>query len=165
MCSLDMIKILSAMDTQLPLSDYSAPYLSWRSIHASGNIIQSLFMELVNQHQRALQYPKRICEWYTTSVQCGQMLNIRYLTMGFQPADHFDFSYLNPVIFLVAAQQENGSPDKPPWTWLKAISLIPQVYGQLLINELCCMKYCIIQWMGGNKHGLQLGLNTSMHLI
>jgi hypothetical protein len=78
----------------------------------------------------------------------------------FSRANHYDFSYLNPVIFLVAAQQENGSPDKTTvgLDWKANIGHATQFYGQLLINEFILHE--VLHYGNGywaNKQGLQLG--------
>jgi len=79
----------------------------------------------------------------------------------FSRADHYDFSYLNPVIFLVSAQQQNGSPDKTTAgiDWKANIGHAVQFYGQLVINEF--ILHQILHYGDGywaNKQGFQLGL-------
>ncbi len=146
------------------LSDYSAPYLFLKINTRVWRInYQALFMELVNQHQRGdYQYPKKYAVVHHLSFNAARWLNIGlYDNVVFTRADHFDFSYLNPVIFLVAAQQENGSPDKTTvgLDFKANIGHATQVYGQLLINEFVLhevMHYSRGWW--GNKQGLQLGV-------
>jgi len=79
----------------------------------------------------------------------------------FSRPDHYEFSYLNPVIFLPAAQQQNGSPDKSTvgLDFKANIGHVTQVYGQLLFNEFVLkeIRHYSNGWWG-NKQGLQLGI-------
>ncbi len=88
--------------------------------------------------------------------ECWPVRNI-----AFNRADYFDFSYLNPVIFLSAAQQENGSPDKTTigFDFKANIAHKAQLYGQLLFNEFVWnqIKHYSDGWWG-NKQGLQFGV-------
>lgn len=148
----------------LLLSDYSAPYLFLKVNTRIWKInYQILYMELVNQHLRGdYQYPKKYGIIHHLSFNAAKWLNVGLFdNVIFSRADHFDFSYLNPVIFLVAAQQENGSPDKTTvgLDFKANIGHATQVYGQLLINEFVLreIKHYSDGWWG-NKHGLQLGV-------
>jgi hypothetical protein len=146
------------------LSDYSAPYLFLKINTRIWKLnYQNIFMELISQHQRGdYQYPKKYAVVHHLSVNATKWLNIGlYDNVVFSRADYFDFSYLNPVIFLVAAQQENGSPDKTTvgLDFKANIGHATQLYGQLLINEFVLhevMHYSNGWW--GNKQGLQLGI-------
>lgn len=146
------------------LSDYSAPYLFlkidtrvWKMNY------DVIFMELISQHQRGdYQYPKKYAVVHHLSINAAKWLNLGlYDNVVFSRADYFDFSYLNPVIFLVAAQQENGSPDKTTvgFDFKANIGHTVQAYGQFLINEFVLhevLHYSNGWW--GNKQGLQLGI-------
>jgi hypothetical protein len=84
-----------------------------------------------------------------------------YENIVYSRPDHYEFSYLNPVIFLVTAQQENGSPDKTTTglDFKANIGHAVQFYGQILINEFVLnqiLHYSRGWW--GNKQGLQLGI-------
>ncbi|HEY4155637.1 MAG TPA: hypothetical protein VGM24_09415 [Puia sp.] len=146
------------------LSDYSAPYLFLKFNTRIWKLnYEDIFMELISQHQRGdYQYPKKYAVVHHLSVNASKWLNIGlYDNVVFSRADYFDFSYLNPVIFLVAAQQENGSPDKTTvgLDFKANIGHATQLYGQLLINEFVLhevLHYSNGWW--GNKQGLQLGL-------
>jgi hypothetical protein len=146
------------------LSDYSAPYLFLKLNTQIWKLnYQTIFMELISQHQLGdYQYPKKYAVVHHLSVNATKWLNLGlYDNVVFSRANYFDFSYLNPVIFLVAAQQENGSPDKTTvgLDFKANIGHSTQVYGQLLINEFVLhevLHYSDGWW--GNKQGLQLGL-------
>ncbi len=146
------------------LSDYSAPYLFlklntriWKFNY------QNIFMELVSQYQRSgdYQYPKKYAVVHHLSFDATRWLNLGlYQNVVFSRANYFDFSYLNPVIFLVSAQQQNGSPDKTTvgLDFKANVAHSFQFYGQLVINEFVLKEvthYSNGWW--GNKQGLQLG--------
>lgn len=146
------------------LSDFSAPYLFLKFNTRIWKLnYQTIYMELVSQHLTGsdYQYPKKYGVIHHLNVNAT-----RWLTLGlfenvmFSRANHYDFSYLNPVIFLVAAQQENGSPDKTTvgLDWKANIGHQTQFYGQLLINEF--ILHQVLHYSDGywaNKQGLQLG--------
>ncbi|HVY73566.1 MAG TPA: hypothetical protein VG890_01985, partial [Puia sp.] len=122
------------------LSDYSAPYLFLKFNTRIWKLnYDIMFMELISQHQKGdYLYPKKYAAVHHLSINATKWLNLGlYDNVVFSRANYFDFSYLNPIIFLVAAQQENGSPDKTT-VGLDAkanIGHVVQLYGQLLINE------------------------------
>ena len=124
---------------------------------------QLLYSELINQHQLGdYQYPKKYGVFHHLSFNATRWLNLGIFgNIMFSRPDHFEFSYLNPLIFLVPAQQENGSPDKTTMglDFKANIAHVLQFYGQLLFNEFNLHE--ILNWSQGwwgNKQGLQLGL-------
>ena len=145
------------------LSDYSAPYLFLKFNTRIWKLnYQNIFMELTNQHLVGdYQYPKKYAVIHHLSINAARWLNVGlYENVVFSRADHYDFSYLNPVIFLVSAQQENGSPDKTTvgMDFKANVGHTTQFYGQLLINEFILhqvLHYGQGNW--ANKQGLQLG--------
>jgi hypothetical protein len=146
------------------LSDYAAPYLFLKFNTRIWKLnYQNIYMELISQHAPGdYQYPKKYAVVHDLSLNLTPWLNVGlYENVVFSRADHFDFSYLNPVIFLVSAQQENGSPDKTTvgLDFKANIGHVTQFYGQLLINEFVLNQ--IIHYGRGywaNKQGLQLGI-------
>lgn len=146
------------------LSDYSAPYLFLKmNLRIWKLDYQNILMELINQHLPGdYQYPKKYSVIHHLSVNATSWLNLGlFENITFSRPDHFEFSYLNPVIFLVAAQQENGSPDKTTvgLDFKANVGHAVQFYGQLLIDEFVLDEithYSRGWW--GNKQGLQLGL-------
>ena len=147
------------------LSDYSAPYLFLRfNLHIWKLNYQTMYMELVNQHITGAdyQYPKKYGVVHHLSINATPWMRLGIFgNVMFSRADHYDFSYLNPVIFLVSAQQENGSPDKTTegLDWTINMGHSTQFYGQLLIDEFILHQiahYSEGNW--ANKQGLQLGL-------
>jgi hypothetical protein len=74
--------------------------------------------------------------------------------------DHYDFSYLLPVIFLRSIEQQNGSPDNANLGFdIKANVLKKvQVYAQLMLDEF--KKDEVLSngdYWWGNKQGYQIG--------
>ncbi|MBS1667944.1 MAG: hypothetical protein JST58_11260 [Bacteroidetes bacterium] len=145
------------------LSDYSAPYLFLKFNTRIWKLnYQNIYMELINQHQLGdYQYPKKYAVVHHLSINAAKWLNVGlYENVVFSRADHYDFSYLNPVIFLVSAQQQNGSPDKTTagLDFKANVGHMAQLYGQLVINEFILKQiahYSRGYW--ANKQGLQLG--------
>ncbi len=146
------------------LSDYSAPYLFLKFNTRIWKLnYQTIYAELTGQHQIGTdyQYPKKYAVFHHLLYNATPWLTVGlYQNVVFSRANHFDFSYLNPVIFLVAAQQENGSPDKTNAgiDWKLNIGHATQFYGQVLFDEF--ILHQIIHYGEGNwanKQGLQLG--------
>ncbi|MDP4147890.1 MAG: hypothetical protein Q8932_08345 [Bacteroidota bacterium] len=146
------------------LSDYAAPYLFLKFNTRIWKLnYQNIFMELVSQHHLGdYFYPKKYAVVHHLSVNAARWLNLGlYENVVFSRPDYFDFSYLNPVIFLVSAQQQNGSPDKTTvgFDFAANIGHATQLYGQLLINEF--ILHQVVHYSDGNwanKQGLQLGI-------
>jgi hypothetical protein len=150
------------------LSDNSAPYLFLKFNTRIWKLnYETIYMQLVSQHQPSdslgdYQYPEKYAVIHHLSVNVVPWLNMGlFENVTFSRANHFDFTYLNPVIFLVAAQQENGSPDKTTagLDFKANIAHKFQVYGQLLFNEFVLdqlLHYSRGWW--ANKQGLQLGV-------
>jgi hypothetical protein len=123
-----------------------------------------MYMELVNQHLTGndYEYPKKYGVIHHLSFNATPWLRLGVFgNVMFSRADHYEFSYLNPVIFLVSAQQQNGSPDKTTagLDWTVNIGHATQFYGQLLIDEF--IAHQIAHYSNGywaNKQGLQLGI-------
>lgn len=146
------------------LSDNAAPYLFLRFNTRIWKInYENIYMELINQHKLGdYEYPRKYAVVHHLSVNATKWLNLGlYQNVVFSRPDYFDFSYLNPVIFLVSAQQQNGSPDKSTvgLDFKANIGHSVQAYGQLLINEFLLNQ--VLHYSRGwwaNKQGLQLGI-------
>ena len=73
--------------------------------------------------------------------------------------DHFDFGYLNPVIFYRSIEQQNGSFDNSV-VGLDAKANLPhgvQLYGQLMLDEFLLSEIKKNRGWWANKWGIQLG--------
>jgi hypothetical protein len=146
------------------LSDFTAPYLFLKfNVRVWKLNYQNIYMELVTQHLPGdYQYPKKYATIHHLSVNATPWLNVGlFENITFSRPDHYEFSYLNPVIFLPAAQQQNGSPDKSTvgLDFKANVGHVTQVYGQLLFNEFVLkeIRHYSNGWWG-NKQGLQLGI-------
>jgi hypothetical protein len=146
------------------LSDYASPYLFLKlDLRIWKLNYTNILMELISQHHvgEDYNYPKKYSVVHHLSVNATKWLNVgMYANIAFGGVDHFEFSYLNPVIFLPAAQQENGSPDKTTvgFDFKANVAHQFQFYGQLLFNEFVWSQikdYSAGWW--GNKQGFQLG--------
>ena len=146
------------------LSDYASPYLFLKlNLRIWKLNYQNILMELISQHHTGdYYYPKKYAVVHHLSVNATKWLNVGlYSNIAFGGVNQFEFSYLNPVIFLPAAPQANGSPDKTTvgFDFKANIAHKVQVYGQLLFNEFVWNQithYSNGWW--GNKQGLQLGV-------
>ena len=145
------------------LSDYASPYLFLKlDLRIWKLNYTNILMELISQHPPGdYQYPKKYAVVHHLSVNATKWLNVGlYSNIAFGGVNQFEFSYLNPVIFLPAAQQENGSPDKTTvgFDFKANVAHSFQFYGQLLFNEFVWSQithYSEGWW--GNKQGFQLG--------
>ncbi|HVF80381.1 MAG TPA: capsule assembly Wzi family protein [Flavisolibacter sp.] len=121
---------------------------------------QTLFMELVNAYQRGADQllGKKYAAMHHLDVSVTKWLNVGLFEgIVFGRPDHFEFGYLNPVMFYRSAEQQNGSPDNAvAGLDIKAnIAKRFQVYGQVLLDELKLSEVRRKWW--GNKFGYQLG--------
>ncbi len=146
------------------LSDFSNNYLFLKLDARIWKLnYQCLFMELtpmepVNPGNTLLD--KKYGAVHHLSIQATRWLNVGlFESVIFGRENHFEFSYLVPVIFLRSIEQQNGSADNANVGLdLKAnIAKKVQLYSQLLFDEfkLSEMKGGDKWW--GNKYGIQLG--------
>jgi hypothetical protein len=94
------------------------------------------------------------------SLNVTRWLNIGFFeTVTFSRQDHFEFGYLNPIIFYRAVERSFGSPDKVAIGFsAKAIALKHvQLYSQVLINEFTSKELFSGNGYWANKWGVQLG--------
>ena len=99
------------------LSDYSAPYLFGKiNVRIWKLNYQVIYAQLTGQHfttDSDYLYPTKYAVFHHLSVNPLPWLNVGiFENVIFTRSTGYDLSYLNPVAFLVSAQQENGSPDK-----------------------------------------------------
>ncbi len=123
----------------------------------------NLYMELSPTASKSLNdfYKKKYTSMHHLGLNATKWLNIGFFeSVIFARSDHYDFSYLLPVIFLRSIEQQNGSPDNANIGFdAKAnIAKKVQLYGQLMIDEF--VKDEAIgnprHWWG-NKQGYQVG--------
>ncbi|HET6254287.1 MAG TPA: hypothetical protein VFE32_09445 [Puia sp.] len=150
----------------LLLSDYAAPY-SFIKINTRVWKLnyQVMYMQLVDQHfapDSDFLYPRKYGVIHHLSINAFPWATVGiFENVIFTRTNGYDWSYLNPVAFLVSAQQQNGSPDKTTaGVDLKLnIGHTVQLYGQLMIDEF--ILHQILHYSDGywaNKQGLQAGI-------
>lgn len=123
---------------------------------------QNLFMELnptqVRRGDNLLD--KKYVSMHHLSFQATKWLNVGFFeSVVFGRPNRFDFSYLNPIIFLRSIEQQNGSPDNANIGLdLKAnVAKKLQFYGQIMFDEFKLNEMRSSNGWWGNKWGLQLG--------
>jgi hypothetical protein len=121
---------------------------------------QTLFMELTNAYQRGADQllGKKYAAMHHLDLGITKWLNVGLFEgVIFGRRDHFEFGYLNPVIFYRFAERENGSPDNSVAGLDAKANLIKhvQLYGQFLLDDLNISQLKNKWW--GNKFGFQLG--------
>jgi hypothetical protein len=148
------------------LSDYAAPYLFGKINTRIWKLnYQLIYAQLVGQHlvnDSNYLYPKKYAVFHHLSINVFPWLNAGiFENVIFTRSTGFDLSYLNPVAFLVSAQQQNGSPDKTTagLDFKANVGHAVQFYGQLMIDEF--ILHQILHYSNGfwaNKQGIQLGM-------
>lgn len=124
---------------------------------------QNLFMELVPSFIKGGDElnPRKYAAMHHLSVQATRWLNVGlFESVVFGRKDHFEFSYLNPVMFLRIAEQQVGSPDNAMVGFdAKAnIAQRVQLYGQFLFDEFKLKELTGGNGWWGNKFGMQGGV-------
>jgi hypothetical protein len=123
---------------------------------------QNLFMELTATEPRAADrlLKKKYAVMHHLDLQVTKSLNVGLFEgIIFGRPDHFEFGYLNPIIFYRSIEQQNGSFDNAVVGLdIKGnIKHTLQLYGQLLIDEFVLdeVKKNDGSWV--NKWGVQAG--------
>lgn len=145
------------------LSDYGNSYLFlklntriWKFNY------QNLFMELTPQYIKTgdTLLDKKYAAMHHLSMNVTKWLNIGLFEgIIFGRKNHFEFQYLNPIIFYRHIEGTVGSPDNAvAGIDFKAnVAKRFQFYGQLLLDELKVNELTAGNGWWGNKWGLQLG--------
>lgn len=124
----------------------------------------NLFMELIPQNKDNpgnILLPKKYAAMHRLDVNIAKWLNVGLSeTVVFGRRNHFEFSYLNPVIFLRSAEQQTGSPDNAMLGLDMKINVAHQVqlYTQLLLDEFVLKEITSTRGWWGNKYGMQFGV-------
>jgi hypothetical protein len=147
----------------LLLSDWSNSYLFAKINTTIWKLnYQNIFMELTPQFKKEGDslLKRKYAAMHHLSFNATKWLNIGLFEgVMFGRKDHFEFQYLNPIIFYRHVESTIGSPDNA----LAGIDFKAnlkkrfQVYGQLLLDEfiLSKIKKDPTNWV--NKFGMQLG--------
>lgn len=111
------------------------------------------------------RYPEKFMVHHHASFNIGKKLNIGvFESVVFSPKDSlndntFDLSYLNPVIFYRAIEQQFGSSDNAllgldvKWNAFKGVSF----YGQLVLDEFLLDEVTSGEGWWANKYAAQVG--------
>lgn len=123
---------------------------------------QNLFMELQNAERFGadILIPKKYAAFHHLDIDITKWLNVGVFEgVVFGRKDHFEFGYLNPVIFYRSIEQQNGSFDNSvAGLDFKANAAHKfQFYGQLLLDEFKLSEIKAGNGWWGNKFGYQLG--------
>jgi hypothetical protein len=112
------------------------------------------------------RYPEKYMAFHHVSINIGKKLNIGlFESVIFSSKDStnrstFDISYLNPVIFYRAQEQQGGSSDNVilggdfKWNAMKGVSF----YGQVVIDEFNLKEIRANSGWWANKFAGQLGM-------
>lgn len=146
------------------LSDFGTNYLFLKLNTKIWKLdYENIFMELtpqepVNNGNKLLD--KKYAAMHHLSWQANRWLNIGlFESIIFGRENHFDFSYLNPIIFLRSIEQQNGSRDNANvgFDFKANVAKRFQFYGQILLDEFKLSEVKGGKGWWGNKYGLQLG--------
>ncbi len=147
----------------LLLSDFSANNLFLKLNTRIWKInYQNLFMELQTATPPAATQliPKKYAAMHHLDIGVTKWLNIGLFEgVIFGRKDHFDFGYLNPIIFYRSIELQNGSFDNSI-IGLDFKANLPhriQVYGQLMLDEFLLSEVKKNRGWWANKWGTQLG--------
>lgn len=123
---------------------------------------QNIFMELQSAEREGADIltPKKYAAMHHLDLAITKWLNIGLFEgVVFGRKDHFEFGYLNPVIFYRSIEQQNGSYDNAvAGLDLKAnVAKHFQLYTQFLLDEFNLSEVRKNDGWWGNKYGIQLG--------
>src|SRR5687767_5426000 len=123
---------------------------------------QNLFMELQQTEPRGPDrlLRKKYAAFHHLDVNVTKKLNIGLFEgVMFGRTDHFEFSYLNPIIFYRSMEQQNGSYDNSVAGIDFKLNIFKQFqfYGQFLLDEFNLEQIKSGDGWWANKWGLQLG--------
>jgi hypothetical protein len=153
----------------LIFSDYSPPTLFLRAnvkVWKINYMYQLNRMAADTKSSSKSRYPEKFMVFHHASINIGKKLNIGvFESVVFSPKDStnnntFDPSYLNPVIFYRAIEQQYGSSDNAllgmdfKWNAFKGVS----IYGQAVLDEFVLDEIMAGDGWWANKFALQGGI-------
>lgn len=124
---------------------------------------QNLFMELHASHIPGGDQlvPKKYAAMHHLDLAVTPWLNIGLFEgVVFGREDHFEFGYLNPVIFYRSVEHQNGSFDNAVagMDFKANVAKRFQFYGQFLLDEFILSEAKKNEGWWGNKWAWQMGL-------
>lgn len=147
------------------LSDYSPNYLFLKlNTHIWKLNYTNIFAELTSAFDRSYggDYlrPKKYMASHHLSMNVTPWLNLGiFENVIFSRANHFEFQYLNPIIFYRTIEQALGSPDNAN-IGFNAKAIVAhhfEFYSQFFLDELKVKEFLSTRGWWGNKWALQLG--------
>ncbi len=145
------------------LSDFSNSYLFLKlNTRVWKFNYQNIFAELhtTGQIPGDLLIPKKYMTLHHLDMGVTKWLNIGLFEgIIFGRKDHFEFGYLNPVIFYRSVEQQNGSFDNAIMGVDAKANVAKkfQLYGQFLLDEFNLVELRKRNGWWANKYGVQLG--------
>ena len=124
---------------------------------------ENLFMELTPQFIKTGAdnlLDRKYAAIHHLSVNATKWLNVGiFEAIIFGRRNHFEFAYLNPIIFLRAAEQQRGSADNAVVGLDFKANIVKrlQLYGQWVLDEFFLKEVRAGNGWWANKFGLQLG--------
>ncbi|HMG82911.1 MAG TPA: hypothetical protein VK559_07735 [Ferruginibacter sp.] len=146
------------------LSDNSASYLFLKLDTKIWKIdYQNIFMELIPQFDKQgdTLLGRKYAAMHHLSMNFTKWLNVGLFEgIIFSRQDHFDFAYLNPIIFYRSIEGNVGSPDKAQigLDFKANAAHHLQFYGQFLLDEFVLSQIKADTGWWGNKYAYQLGV-------
>ncbi|MCY7422600.1 MAG: hypothetical protein LH478_12760 [Chitinophagaceae bacterium] len=124
---------------------------------------ENLYMELIPTGLRASDnlLPRKYFRMNYLTMNATKWLNVGVFdAVMFGRKDHFDFQYLNPVLFLRPAESDIGSSDNAMLglTVKANVKKHVQLYGQLLLDEFKLKELKDNRGWWANKYGYQIGV-------
>ena len=124
---------------------------------------QNIFMELMPQFKKTgdVLLDRKYAAMHFLSVDITKWLNVGVFEgVVFGRKNHFDFMYLNPIIFLRHMEGTAGSPDNMliGFTAKANVAKSFQFYGQFMLNEFIADEFFKSNGYWANKYGYQLGM-------
>ena len=125
---------------------------------------ENIFMELVPQFEKMSGdslLGRKYASMHYLSLNVNRWLNLGLFEgIVFARRNHFDFEYLNPVIFLRYIEGNVGSPDKAHvgFNFKANFAHHFQAYGQFLLDEFIAKQILKSDGYWANKYGYQLGV-------
>lgn len=146
------------------LSDYGNSYLFLKINTRIWKLnYLNLFMELNPRYARGAGdnlLDKKYAAIHHLSINAAKWLNVGlFEAVIFGRKNNFDFTYLNPIMFLRVAEQQNGSADNAlvGFDFKANVAKRAQFYGQLLLDEFFLKEIRARNGWWANKYGVQLG--------
>jgi hypothetical protein len=146
----------------LIFSDHAPP-----ALFLKGNVkvwkLNYMFMtsRMVADKNSTTKYPDKFVAHHHLSINIGKKFNLGlFESVVFTDSSSFEFSYLNPIIFYRAIEQQFGSSDNVilgmdfKWNAFKGVS----VYGQFVLDEFLLDNIKESNGWWANKFAIQAGV-------